>query len=232
MDNLILTSNINKDKYTNYVCEKYDIQDYEKSETIIPIVNFNDLDKIEWNIALVVGNSGSGKSTLLKSIREPKNASYDYSKSCISQFDNISESEICDVFHGVGLSSIPTWLRKPNELSNGEKARLDLAYYIITTPINEWIMIDEYSSVVNRSCAMSMSYAFQRYIRKHNRKALLFSCHFDIIDWLNPDVIFNLNKQKDGIVETEHLIYENSKEYAKMKTISENEVLSENIEIK
>lgn len=231
MNEIILTSEILKDKFTNYVCEKYDIQNNEITHTIIPSVNIEELDKHKWNITLILGNSGSGKSTILKNIGDIIEPKYDYNKSCISQFPQLTESEICSIFHAVGLSSVPTWLQKPNQLSNGERARLDLVYSIVNTPINEPILYDEFTSVVNRNVALSMSYALQRFIRSTNRKIILCSCHFDIIEALSPDYIINLNSQINNTVEIEHYNYTNSEDYKTFTRINENESLTKEMTI-
>lgn len=225
MTKIHLKSEILKDKFTEYVCQKYDIQNHTETETILPEVELSVLDNNEWNIAVIVGNSGSGKTNLIKSIGELIIPSYDEEKSAISQFDFISEQEVCDLFNGVGFSSVPSWLRKPHELSNGEKARLDLVYSIVYTPKDNPILIDEYSSVLNRTASMSMSYCLQRYIRKINRRIVIASCHFDIIQWLNPDFIFNLNKQNNGFVEAEKMNYLGEGEYEEVKRIDENTIL-------
>jgi hypothetical protein len=53
-------------------------------------------------------------------------------------------------------------------------------------------VIDEFTSVVDRSVAKSCSSAIHRYIKKHNLKSVVFaSCHYDIIDWLRPDWVFD-----------------------------------------
>lgn len=231
MKETILTTHITRDSYTDYVCEKYDIQDKEITQTVIPSVDFSELDNHKWNITLIVGNSGSGKSTLLKQLGEIIEPKYDMNKSCISQFPMLSEDEVCDIFQSVGLSSVPTWLHTPNQLSNGEKARLDLAYSIIHTKDEEPILVDEFTSVVNRNVAMSMSYALQRYLRNKDKKAIICSCHFDIIETLSPDYIINLNSQSNNKAEIEHYIYTNSEEYKTFKRINENETLTENIKI-
>lgn len=227
MSEIILSSEISRDKYTDYVCEKYDIQNRDVTNTIIPDVNFSELSKHPWNITLILGNSGSGKSTLLKTLGDIQTPVYDNTKSCISQFDRLSEKDICNIFHAVGLSSIPTWLQKPNQLSNGEKARLDLIYYIVHTENDKPILYDEFTSVINRNVALSMSYALQRYIRKENKKAILCSCHYDIIEALSPDYIINLNSQTDNHVEIEHYNYKNSSEYTAFKRINKNEELTD-----
>jgi hypothetical protein len=87
----------------------------------------------------------------------------------------------------MGLSSVPTWLRPFALLSNGEQYRARLAYKVASAKENEVILIDEFTSVVDRDVAKSMSNAIQKYIRRENKKIILASCHFDIMEWLLPD---------------------------------------------
>lgn len=102
---------------------------------------------------------------------------------------------------------MPIWLRKPNQLSNGEKARLDVCKSMYDAKVNgnQIVFIDEFTSVVNRDAAKSMSFALQRYARQNGIKLIISSCHFDIIDWLQPDYVFNLNHKN----EKERLMWRN-----------------------
>ena len=195
------------------------------------MLNRDELNTFDWNIGLICGNSGSGKSTILNLLGEVKTYSFDNSKSVVSQFENLSEEEVVDLLQSLSLSSVPVWLNKPNELSNGERARLDICYHLSKANEGDIILIDEYSSTVNRSSAKSMSYALQRYIRKKNLKIILASCHFDIIEWLNPDWIFNLNKQNDNKCEIERLIYSDDKEYQTYNMVNPNNVLSKKYDV-
>lgn len=231
MEKIKWETNILNDKYTEYVCDKYDIQTRDKIITEIPIIDISDLSQFNWNIGLICGNSGSGKSTVLNALGELKKPIYDYSKSVISQFPHLTEKEVCNLLCSVGLSSVPLWLHKPNELSNGEKARLDLCWLLANANEGEIILIDEFTSVVNRPCAKSMSYALQRYVREKNIKIILASCHFDIIDWLNPDWVFNLNKQINGNVNIERFIYNDDTEYQLYNNINENDILTKEYKI-
>lgn len=229
MEKIELISEIVNDKFTEYVCNEYDIQNREKTITEIPLMDLNEIKDEKWNILIILGNSGSGKSTLLKQYGYNGIFEYDYSKSIVSQFPWLTEEEVCDLFCSVGLSSVPTWLRKPNELSNGEKARLDICAAIAKAKNdNNIIVIDEFTSVVNRDVAKSMSFALQRYIRKYNLKCILASCHFDLMDWLQPDFIFNLNKtNKDEEVEFEKIIYSDDENYKAYQNINKNDILSD-----
>lgn len=227
MKKLFLRSNVSVDNYTEYVCDKYDLQTREEIITEVPLLDTSELSDFKWNIGVLCGNSGSGKSTLLSTLGEPKNPIYDYSKSIISQFPHMSEHDVCELLSSVGLSSVPVWLHKPNELSNGERARLDLCWILANAKENEIILYDEFSSVINRAVAKSMSYALQRYVREKNLKIILASCHFDIIEWLNPDWVFNLNKQINGECEIERFIYKDDEEYQLYNNINKKDILSD-----
>lgn len=225
-EKLILKSKVEIDNYIEYVCDKYDLQNTDEVITEIPMLDITELSDFKWNIGIILGNSGSGKSTLLKSLGEPKKPIYDYSKSIISQFPNMSEHDVCELLSSVGLSSVPIWLHKPNELSNGERARLDLCWVLANSNDNELILYDEFTSVVNRDCAKSLSFALQRYVRNKNLNIILASCHFDIIEWLNPDWVFNLNKQVNGECNVERFIYKDNEEYILYNNINEKDILT------
>ena len=231
-----LRSEIVNDKYTEYLYKHYDIQTKDYTATDVPLIPQDDWDKMnsgEWNILLICGKSGSGKSTLLKEIGTPPKLEYDYTKAVVSQFPNLDEEEVCDLLCGVGLSSVPTWLRKPQELSNGERARLDLCMSLYRAREAGIALIDEFSSVVNRDVAKSMSYALQRYVRQKKLKVVICSCHFDIIEWLTPDYIFNLeHKDKDGNVELERLVYADDTDYNVYQSVTWEESLSEPMDVK
>ena len=231
MERIILNSKVNVDNYTEYVCDKYDLQIREEIITEVPLLDLNELNDFKWNIGLICGNSGSGKSTLLNVIGEVKKPIYEHNKSIISQFPHMSEHDVCNLLSSVGLSSVPVWLHKPNELSNGERARLDLCWILANAKENEIILYDEFSSVVNRPCAKSMSFALQRYVREKNLKIILASCHFDIIEWLNPDWIFNLNKQNDGNVDIEHLVYNDDNSYHLYDNINKDNILTKQYDV-
>ena len=241
MSKITLTSDIVNDKFTEYLYESYDIQDREKTVTEIPLPSKDDMDEImndkDFNIFLICGRSGSGKSTILRNIadKDVKMPSYDNEKCVISQFPKFTEEQACDLLSGVGLSSVPIWLRKPNELSNGERARLDVCKSIYDASENgeNIVFIDEFTSVVNRDAAKSMSFALQRYARQNGMRLVIASCHFDIIDWLQPDYIFNLNhRDENGDVDVERLIYSDNTTYESQQTINEEDALTEQMVIR
>ena len=186
-----LTHTILNDKYTNYIYDSFDIQNKKESNVTI---NANlELLPSEWNIGVVYGGSGTGKTTILKKYfnKEINTSSFDYNKSLISNFDWLEPQDATFLLSAMGLSSVPTWLRPYHTLSNGEQYRANLAYVVGKASNNEIILIDEYTSVVDRDVAKAMSNALQKYIRKTNKKIVLASCHFDIMDWLQPNWIYS-----------------------------------------
>lgn len=213
MENIKHVSEIIHDEYVQFVYDKLDVQPSTQQVVEIPMLELhpNELG-FEWNIGLICGNSGSGKTSIINELGGAKTPSYDYDKCVVSQFEQFgyTPEQASDMLFNVGLSSIPTWLNKPQQLSNGEKARLDIAMQLAMAEEGEIIYVDEWTSVVNREVAKAMSNSIQKYIRRKNLKVVFVSCHYDIIEWLRCDWIFNLNKVQYGI---EHIIYKGDADY-------------------
>ena len=150
----------------------------------------------KWNIGLIVGNSGTGKTTIAKELFKDeyiKDFKYTH-KSVVDDMPiNKTMEEIEKIFYAVGFGSVPSWLKPYSVLSNGEKMRVDLARALLE---KENICFDEYTSVVDRNVAQTMCIATNKAIKKINKKFIAVSCHYDIIEWLQPDWIFDTNMMK------------------------------------
>jgi ABC-type lipoprotein export system ATPase subunit/GNAT superfamily N-acetyltransferase len=189
---------IQNDRYTDYIYESYDIQNKEFTSVNINY-QLDNLDSFDWNIIVIFGGSGSGKTSILKNIGEIKTPTFKKNIPLISNFDWLDPKDATYLLTSVGLSSVPTWLRPFDLLSNGEQYRATIAYLISKAKDGEIILIDEFTSVVNRDVAKSMSFAIQKYIRKNNKKVIFASCHYDIFEWLMPDYV--LSPEKGGVLE-------------------------------
>tara|TARA_R110000796_G_C14511170_1_gene429899 strand:+ start:62 stop:1216 length:1155 start_codon:yes stop_codon:yes gene_type:complete len=197
MAEIKLVSEIKNDDYTQYVYDKFDIQDSSKTEVVVNY-DFTPIKGKKWNIGVVYGSSGCGKTTILKSLGKLNSVDFDREKALISNFDFMSPDDAAAVLMSMGLSSVPTWLRPFSALSNGEQYRAELAYKVAKAGKDEIILIDEYTSVVDRDVAKAMSFALQKYIRKTDKKIVLASCHYDIMDWLTPD--WTCSPQRGGVL--------------------------------
>ena len=198
MATIKLSSSIINDDYTKYVYEAFDIQNKEETEVEVSF-NLSEAKDFDWNIGVIYGSSGSGKTTILKRMGELSKSNFNYKKPLISNFDWLEPKDATLLLTSMGLSSVPTWLRPFHLLSNGEQYRAELAYKVGKSKDNEVILIDEYTSVVDRDVAKAMSFALQKYIRRTNKRIILASCHFDIMEWLMPD--WTCSPQKGGVLE-------------------------------
>jgi ABC-type lipoprotein export system ATPase subunit/GNAT superfamily N-acetyltransferase len=147
----------------------------------------------DWNIGLIVGPSGSGKSTIASSIfGSEKEMSWSSEKSIIDEFpSDMSIHEICEIFSSVGFNTIPSWMKPFHVLSTGEKFRVRMARLIAESKDDEIIMVDEFTSVVDRQVAKIGSNSIQKLIRRKEKKFVAVGCHYDVIDWLQPDWILD-----------------------------------------
>lgn len=148
----------------------------------------------EWKIGLVVGPSGSGKTSMGRQLFGP-DAFYsaDGWPSDRPIIDAISPGGDFDgvtaALAAVGLGSVPTWLRPYPVLSNGERFRADLARIICEAPGR--VVVDEFTSVVDRQIAKFGALAFQKAWKRTGGKCVLLSCHYDIIEWVEPDWVYD-----------------------------------------
>lgn len=142
-----------------------------------------------WNVGLIVGPSGCGKSTILANLFGGEMPLQWNGASVIDDFaESLSMQDIAHACQSVGFNTIPAWARPFSVLSNGEKFRVELARRLLES--KDIIVVDEFTSVVDRQVAQIGAHAVQKYVRRNNASFVAASCHYDIIDWLRPDWTF------------------------------------------
>ena len=193
-----LKHEIQNDKYTEFVYDNFDIQDRVQTSTEVSF-NLGEAKNFDWNIGVIYGSSGSGKTTILNQMGELSKSNFDSNKSLISNFDFLDPKGAARLLSSMGLSSVPTWLRPFNLLSNGEQFRADIAYKVAKANDDDVILIDEFTSVVDRDVAKSMSFAIQKYLRRNNKRMIVASCHYDVMEWLTPDWVCSPQKNEGSL---------------------------------
>lgn len=151
------------------------------------------LEERSWQVGLIVGPSGCGKSTLAREAfgdAVVNGFKWPEDQSILDGFpDAMSITEITGLLNAVGFGSVPNWLRPFHVLSNGEQFRATVARGLAERP--DLLVIDEFTSVVDRQVAKVAAHCVAKAIRRHaGRKFVGVSCHYDIVDWLQPDWVF------------------------------------------
>lgn len=182
------------DEATTLVTKAFDVP-FDGVSTVYPFVIPQEILNLDVNIIQIVGPSGAGKSTFLKAFEKAgwhfPNKTYDNGKAIISNFADDPKEGIRKL-GAVGLGSKKTYVRPRNVLSTGEGFRADLALNLESK-----VMIDEYTSVVNRETARAASFGVQKHIRKRGYKnVILCGCHKDIVEYLKPDILIDLESEK------------------------------------
>lgn len=149
-----------------------------------------------WQIGLILGPSGAGKSTIARecfpTAHFHEHFDWPAGKSILDAFPAALPSrDITAVLNAVGFSSPPHWLKPFAHLSNGQKFRAELARcLLLAAPL---VIFDEFTSVVDRTVAKICSAAVAKTLRKKKAPQLIaVSCHYDILDWLQPDWTFDV----------------------------------------
>jgi ABC-type lipoprotein export system ATPase subunit len=153
------------------------------------------LDARPWNIGLIVGPSGCGKSTIARHLfaaelarleeldRWPKD------QAILDAFPaDMPVKDVVALLSSVGFASPPAWLRPFQVLSTGQQFRARLARLLACCP--QLAVMDEYTSVVDRTVAQIGSAALANTVRQRGQKFIAVTCHEDVEDWLQPDWVY------------------------------------------
>jgi len=146
-----------------------------------------------WHIGLIVGPSGCGKSTIAKNFWPEQVAqtfAWDPKRSLLDSFPaELGVKDLVAILSSVGFSSPPSWLRPFHVLSNGEQWRATMAR-VLAENREGLSVIDEYTSVVDRTVARIGSTAISKAVRRRGQYLVCVTCHEDVEPWLDPDWVY------------------------------------------
>ena len=149
-------------------------------------------ERPDWNIGLIVGPSGCGKSTIARELWGTavcQGFDWPDNQSVLDGFPvEMGIKDITALLSSVGFSSPPLWLRPFTVLSTGQQMRVNIARLLAEQ--RDMAVMDEFTSVVDRTVAKIGSAALAKAARKRGQKFIAVTCHYDVQEWLQPDWVY------------------------------------------
>lgn len=161
---------------------------------------FTVFDNLELNIeqgdvVYITGQSGSGKSVLLRQLEQ---AITDSGKK-VANIEKVALPDVplvdqlgkdtrvsLELLSKAGLNDAYLFIRKPSELSDGQKYRMKLAH-LMETDADVWIA-DEFGAVLDRITAKIVAFSMQKIARKMGKTLIVATTHTDLGEELGADL--------------------------------------------
>jgi uncharacterized protein len=151
------------------------------------------LDIEDSDIVYITGQSGSGKSVLLRELARQlseagkKVVNIDQiilaEKPIVELVgENIQES--LEILAKAGLNDAYLFIRKPSELSDGQRYRLRLALLMVSNT-DVWVA-DEFGAILDRTTAKIIAFSISKYARQLGKTLIVATTHTDLEDELAP----------------------------------------------
>jgi uncharacterized protein len=154
-----------------------------------------EIDIEQGDVVYVTGQSGSGKSTVLRELKAQLIAA----GTAVCDIDEIQFKD-CPLINEIGadtndalkylsiagLNDAYLFIRKPSELSDGQRYRFRLAK-LIEANAKVWVA-DEFLAVVDRDTAKVIAFNMSRVARKMGATLIVATTHTDLRQDLAPSV--------------------------------------------
>lgn len=145
------------------------------------------------DIVYITGESGSGKSVLLKALEKDlgdeaaniENVQVNPEKPIVETIGETLD-EALELLSRVGLNDAYLFVRRYNQLSDGQKYRYRIAK-LIESNRQYWIM-DEFCATLDRETAKIVAFNVQKQARRTNRAVIAATTHTDLLEDLAPTV--------------------------------------------
>lgn len=155
-----------------------------------------ELEVEQGDVVYITGQSGSGKSLLLKELERQMAAEgkrvvnldrveLDDTKSLIDQIGE-DTNDALRILSIAGLNDAYLYLRRPCELSDGQRYRFRLAKAIEIKA--EVVVADEFMAVLDRTAAKVIAYSVQKTARKAGMTVIVATTHTDMVADLQPSL--------------------------------------------
>ncbi|HQR06505.1 MAG TPA: ATP-binding cassette domain-containing protein [Gemmatales bacterium] len=199
---------------TSLVMDAFGVQ-FDQEEHVV--CEGLELEVQSGQIVLFTGPSGSGKSSLLRAVCEQLRASTQnvlIDIMALSLPDRplvdalpLEVKESLDLLAACGLSEAQLLLRRPTELSEGQRYRFRLALGLAQLrqrPAGSegWVIADEFTATLDRTLAKVLAYNLGRVARRQGVGCLLATTHEDVGEDLAADVLVRPDLDGGIVVES------------------------------
>lgn len=148
------------------------------------------------DVIYITGQSGSGKSLLLRELSAQMRAE----GKIVANIDDVvleerplvdqlgtNMNEAIELLSRAGINDAYLAIRKPSELSDGQRYRFRLAL-LMQTKADVWAC-DEFGAVLDRVTARAVAFNTQKLARTKGVTLMVATTHTDLIEELGPDLI-------------------------------------------
>jgi ABC-type ATPase with predicted acetyltransferase domain len=150
------------------------------------------------DVVYITGQSGSGKSLLLQDLSTQMQMAgmkiADLNQITLEEKPVIelvgkTTTEAADYLAKAGISDAWIYIRKPSELSDGQRYRLKLAR-VMESGADVWIA-DEFGAILDRITAKVVAYNIAKIARREGKIFMIATTHLDLKEELAPNLYIN-----------------------------------------
>ena len=207
--NVSFNTRVNKTIRTLEIAESFGLGLDEKAWTLYDNL---ELDIERGDVVYVTGQSGSGKSVVLRELQRLM-ADAGQRVASIDDFVFADDTNVIDqlgkttsdalgLLSMAGLNDAYQFVRKPSEMSDGQKYRLKIAK-LIESGADVWVA-DEFGAVLDRVTAQVVASNLQRAARAVGATVIVATTHEDLKNALRPSVQITKHYKERVKVDYEH----------------------------
>ena len=207
--NVSFNTRVNKTIRPLEIAESFGLGLDEKAWTLYDNL---ELDIERGDVVYVTGQSGSGKSVVLRELQRLM-ADAGQRVASIDDFVFADDTNVIDqlgkttsdalgLLSMAGLNDAYLFVRKPSEMSDGQKYRLKIAK-LIESGADVWVA-DEFGAVLDRVTAQVVASNLQRAARAVGATVIVATTHEDLKNALRPSVQITKHYKERVKVDYEH----------------------------
>lgn len=207
--NVAFNTRVNKTIRTLEIAESFGLGLDEKAWALYDNL---ELDIERGDVVYVTGQSGSGKSVVLRELQRLM-ADAGQRVASIDDFVFADDTNVIDqlgkttsdalgLLSMAGLNDAYLFVRKPSEMSDGQKYRLKIAK-LIESGADVWVA-DEFGAVLDRVTAQVVASNLQRAARAVGATVIVATTHEDLKNALRPSVQITKHYKERVKVDYEH----------------------------